>query len=170
MKSSSSTLLACLGAALLACVSLSCDDSPVAPACDAGPVAGAVSMWTECGPHALSGAGIPVVVTNGSAESIWCYDECGGESPWPSEQQADGTWLRLLPPTFFLSTGCMHVMELAPGETAVFSMSTQHAPGPGIYRAEMLIARGCVDLHEPLHVGHSCERQDFIVTASFELR
>lgn len=166
----SSTLLACLGAGLFVLSLVGCSDSPVDPTCDAGPVAGALSMWTECGPHSLSSAGIPVVLTNQGAETIWYYHECGDESPWPSKLQDDGTWLRLLPPTFFLSIGCMHVMELAPGETAVFSMSTQRTNGPGTYRAEMLIARGCMDLHEPRHVAHSCEAQDFIVSQAFELR
>lgn len=148
-------------------MSLGCN-GPTQPGCDGGPVAGEVSLWSECASHALAGS-VPLTLTNGTAETVWFYHECGDEVPWPDVLEADGTWTRLLPGTFFLPTGCEHVMELAPGESMELAMSTQHAPGAGTYRGELAVAYGCTAVHHPTHVPHRCARVEFVVSAPFVL-
>jgi hypothetical protein len=113
---------------------------------------------------------VPVTLTNLESEHVVFFHECGDEAPWPERLLPDGTWQRLLPPDFFLTTGCAHAMELEPGESIVLEMSTARVPGPGIYRAVTMVGRGCEHVHEPVHVPHSCESLDFVESAPFELR
>ena len=158
-------------AALLAVAGHGCGGGwPAAPACDPSPPAGELSLWTACGVKSLAGASVEFILTNDSAESVWLYHDCGDEVPWPTQLQADGTWLRLLPAEFYLAIECEHVHELLPGESGPLSMSTRHVDRPGTYRAEMMVARNCVEVHDPLHLGHACERVEFFQSEPFELR
>jgi hypothetical protein len=153
--------------ALLGCFS---DSEPSADPCAGAPTIGAVTLWTPCAQHEMAGP-VPVVLTNSSAESIWIFHDCAGdEVPWPERQQPDGTWERLLPADYFLTVECEHVHEVVPGESVDVPMSTQHVTQPGTYRAQLLAAYGCVDAHHPLHVGHSCDRVDYVASEPFELR
>lgn len=162
-------LTAVAGALFVAAVGLGCG-GPTDTDCDGAPEPGAVSLWTACGMSSLGAGSVPLVLTNLTAEPIWFYHECRDEVPWPEMLQDDGTWLRLLPDDFFLPISCQHVVQLAAGDSMELSMSTQHVERPGVYRAEMVVARGCGDVHDPQHVNHECEHVDFLSSAPFDLR
>ena len=162
---------AALGAALaLVLAALACAEGPTEPACEPAPPRGVLSLWTACPVQSLSQDSIELTLTNDTTETVWFYHECGPEVPWPTQLQPDGTWVRLLPDGFYLGIECDHVHELRPGESGPVWMSTQRVDRPGTYRAEMLAAYDCVDAHEPLHLGHACQRMEYLLSEPFELR
>jgi hypothetical protein len=163
-----------MGVALLALVALAgagCwGGGPTEPTCGPQPVPGAVTLTSEACVHSLGESWVPLALRNDTAERIWFFHDCADEVPWLSRLEADGTWRRLLPEGFSLPLSCEHVHDLMPGTAEAQLASTLRAPGPGTYRAEMVIAWGCGDIHDPHHVLHSCERVEYLSSAPFELR
>ncbi len=159
-----------LASALLLLASLGCgSNNGRGVPCDGAPVAGTVSLWTECEADGRASRPLEFYLTNDSSETVWYLDHCSESVPWLARSEGDGTWTPLVPDDYWPALDCEHVEFLEPGESLALLVPVEGLQQDGTHRVEQQVARGCVDVHDPRHWASGCETISLVVSEEFEL-